>query len=153
MLFKTELRASFSILAECSFLVDQGIGISGASCSNGNSSFDKSTLVNQDVKAEESAFEHKRTLPLHKFFDHELQYAYNASPFEDNDNDQELNLSHSTPEEQRGDQSSISASSHNISETQEDHVDLMQSLEIRQIRITNLAEKRDKLFNLLMNRM
>lgn len=102
---------------------------------------------------EENAFEHKLLLPMNKFFDHELQCAYNAISFEDNDNSQELNLSDAIPEEQIGDQSSTSTSSHTTSETLEDHVDLMQSLEIRQIRITSLAEKRDKLFNLLMNRI
>ena len=101
----------------------------------------------------ESLPETTRVLSTHDYFDQELQHTPNAVPLEDNDNDLEIyhRLWDTTPDEEGRDQDSTNPPSLNRSESQ-DRVDLMQSLEIRQIRITNLAKKRDRLFNLLMNR-
>ena len=77
------------------------------------------------------------------------QITDSAVSLEDNDNDQELfRFSLETFLKEEGTQRFTSPTLHNPSGSQEDR-DLVQSLQIRQARILNLTQKRDRLFNLV----
>ena len=113
--------------------------------------------VGDDVEMEENLPVSSQVSSVHETFTREMRdlenHRFNDFPLEDNENDQELfRLSLETIQNEQSAENFISPPLHNPSGTQED-VDLMQSLQIRQARILNLAEKRDRLFDMVMNRL
>lgn len=113
--------------------------------------------VGGDVEMEGNLPVSSQVSSVHETFTREMRdlenHRFNDFPLEDNENDQELfRLSLGTIQNEERAESLTSPTLHNPSGRQED-VDLMQSLQIRQARILNLAEKRDRLFDLVMNRL
>ena len=113
--------------------------------------------VGDDVEMEGNLPVSSQVSSVHETFTREMRdlenHRFNDFPLEDNENDQELfRLSLGTIQNEERAESFTSPTLHNPSGRQED-VDLMQSLQIRQARILNLAEKRDRLFDLVMNRL
>lgn len=113
--------------------------------------------VGGDVEMEGNLPVSSQVSSVHETFTREMRdlenHRFNDFPLEDNENDQELfRLSLGTIQNEERAESFTSPTLHNPSGRQED-VDLMQSLQIRQARILNLAEKRDRLFDLVMNRL
>lgn len=113
--------------------------------------------VGGDVEMEGNLPVSSQVSSVHETFTREMRdlenRRFNDFPLEDNENDRELfRLSLGTIQNEERAESFTSPTLHNPSGRQED-VDLMQSLQIRQARILNLAEKRDRLFDLVMNRL
>lgn len=113
--------------------------------------------VGGDVEMEGNLPVSSQVSSVHETFTREMRdlenHRFNDFPLEDNENDRELfRLSLGTIQNEERAESFTSPTLHNPSGRQED-VDLMQSLQIRQARILNLAEKRDRLFDLVMNRL
>lgn len=113
--------------------------------------------VGGDVEMEANLPVSSQVSSVHETFTREMRdlenRRFNDFPLEDNENDQKLfRLSLGTIQNEERAESFTSPTLHNPSGRQED-VDLMQSLQIRQARILNLAEKRDRLFDLVMNRL
>ena len=117
-----------------------------------------STSNENNVEMEENLLVSSQVYSVHEPFTREMRdfdvHRFNDVPLQDNENDQELfRLSLQTIQnEERTRESFTSPTLHNPSGRQED-VDLMQSLQIRQARILNLTQKRDRLFDLVMNRL
>ena len=79
-------------------------------------------------------------------------YNDHTVQWEDNENDQQLFRLSLEANEQEESSEIFPSPVIPGPNTKEEDVDFMQSLQIRQARILNLTEKRNRLFNLVMNR-
>lgn len=104
----------------------------------------------EDVEMEDDQPGFTQDLPDHETCTQDIDWpSDSAIPLEDNENDQELfRLSLGTVLEEEGAERLTTSPLHRLSGSEED-VDLTRSLQIREARILNLTEKRDRLFNLV----
>jgi len=118
---------------------------------NSNISEDADMDADMDENQPETTVDLSDYEPLAQEMEDNDLLSVTAVPLDDNENDQELfRLSMENVLEEERTERFTSLSLHNPSESEED-IDLMQSLQIRQARILNLTQKRDRLFSLVMD--
>lgn len=117
----------------------------------------KSNFVSEDVNEGENLQSPPQAHSTQDSFKQETGqdidwYNDDTVQWEDNENDQELFRLSLEASEQEEPSKIFPSPVIRLPNTREEDVDFMQSLQIRQARILNLTEKRNKLFNLVMNR-
>ena len=117
-------------------------------------SYGENNNISEDVDMDENQPETTVDLSDHEPCAQEMEdndlLSVTAVPLDDNENDQELfRLAMENVLEEERTERFTSLALHNPSKSEED-IDLMQSLQIRQARILNLTQKRDRLFSLVM---